>query len=170
MSYFCANLCHLRAACEAAKVRRFEEGFLMRLLLRSILLGLGTGAVLIGLSIFCLGASFTGNASEAIYDFAFGSAHPGGGGFSVTGESEIRFFSAFWIAYGVLLLMVAQKFEARSSWVPGLAAVFFAGGVGRFLAWQSVGAPHPVFLLLMAIELILPVVMIALWYGIRRKA
>jgi hypothetical protein len=54
------------------------------------------------------------------------------------------------------------------SWVPWLAATFFAGGVGRALSWVSVGPPHPFFLALMATELTLPLVLVVLWLAVRR--
>jgi hypothetical protein len=47
--------------------------------------------------------------------------------------------------------------------------VFFAGGVGRAISHLSVGTPHPFFTVLMAIELLLPPVLVLLWLAARRQ-
>jgi hypothetical protein len=83
-------------------------------------------------------------------------------------DSELRFYAPFWGAYGILLLAVVTNFPARGGLTPWLAAVFFAGGVGRAISYAAVVAPHPFFVLLMAIELLTPPVLIILWWRARR--
>ena len=61
----------------------------------------------------------------------------------------------------------ARDLVARLSLVPWLAGVFFVGGVGRALSYAAVGAPHPFFLLLMALELTTPLLLAGLWLGAR---
>ena len=68
-----------------------------------------------------------------------------------------------------ILLVVARGLPARLDWTPWLAGVFFAGGVGRAISLASVGAPHPFFLALMAIELAAPPVLVGLWLGARPR-
>lgn len=82
-------------------------------------------------------------------------------------DSELRFYAALWGAYGIVVLRTARNLTKRLHETPWLAAVFFLGGIGRGLSVISVGEPHPFFTLLMAVELVLPVVMIALWLGAR---
>jgi hypothetical protein len=82
-------------------------------------------------------------------------------------DSELRFYAALWGAYGVVALRTAWSLPRKLSRTPWIAAVFFAGGVGRLLSQVGVGAPHPFFTLLMIIELTLPVLLTLLWLGAR---
>jgi Domain of unknown function (DUF4345) len=105
-----------------------------------VLLGvLGVSAILICGSIMILGPGATAVTAERAFD------------------------APFWGAYGILLLAVARDIARLGRWVPWLAAVFFAGGVGRAVSWLAVGPPHPFFVTLMAIELLTPPVLIILW-------
>ena len=140
----------------------------MKVALRVLLAILGVSAILICLSIFFLGAAFTAAGAEGLYD-ALVRPYPATGAWPPTMDGELRFYAPFWGAYGVLLLAAARDLVRWMKYVPALAAVFFAGGVGRALSLATVGAPHPVFTLLMAIELILPPVFVLLWYAIGRQ-
>ncbi len=68
-----------------------------------------------------------------------------------------------------MVLRTALSLPRRLAQVPWLAAIFFAGGVGRGLSRISVGAPHPFFTVLMAIELALPGLLALLWLGVRAR-
>jgi hypothetical protein len=124
---------------------------------------LGTVAVVICLSIIILGPAVTAASSEAVFDALTGASHPKTGPWPPTMDNELRFYAPFWGAYGLVLLHIARTLPATLAWVPPTAALFFAGGVGRVISWYAVGAPHPFFVLLMVIELVLPVVFLALW-------
>ena len=132
-------------------------------ILRILLAMLGLTAIAICLSIVFLGPSWTAGVSEAQFDWLTGSSHPATGPWPATMDSELRFYAPFWGAYGLILLLVARDLPNKLRWVPALAALFFAGGVGRALSYIAAGPPHPFFTLLMVIELILPVVFLALW-------
>jgi hypothetical protein len=82
-------------------------------------------------------------------------------------DSELRFYAPFWGAYGLVLLAIARDMSAKLRYVPTMALLFFVGGVGRGLSYISVGAPHPFFIALMAVELLLPLLFVALWRGAR---
>lgn len=138
------------------------------LTLRLLLAVLGAAAVAIGLSIVLLGAQATAEVAERQFDLLSGAAHPLTGPWPATMDSELRFYAPFWVAYGLLLLDAARDLRARLAHVPWLAAVFFAGGVGRALSLAAVGPPHPAFSLLMATELVLPPILLALWWRVRR--
>jgi hypothetical protein len=142
----------------------------MRTTLRILLAILGVAAVLIALCILVTGAAPTARLGEEAFDALTGWRGPPSPPWPPTMDNELRFYAALWGAYGLLLLVVARDLGARLSWVPWLAAVFFAGGVGRALSWASVGPPHPFFLALMATELTLPLVLIGLWLAVRRSA
>jgi hypothetical protein len=138
-----------------------------RAVLRVLLLLLGVSAIVIGTSIFVLGATFTGATAEGLFNaVAGGSAHSPA--FTATADSELRFYAPFWAVYGGLLVWVARDLAGRLAWVPPAAALFFAGGVGRLISLLVVGPPHPAFSGLMAIELIAPPVFLALWAAARR--
>lgn len=137
--------------------------------LRSFLAVLGVTAVLIALSILVLGAEATGTFGERMFDNLTGRGGPGSPPWPPTMDNELRFYAALWLAFGVLTLRAATQLEARIRDVPWLAGVFFLGGVGRFISWMAVGAPHPFFLFLMYAELGLPPILIFLWLRVRAR-
>ena len=135
----------------------------------SILLAvLGVAAIAIGLSIFLMGAAHTAHVTEWMYDRVAGPTGASSETFGPIFESELRFYAPFWIVYGAVLIVTARDLSHRLRWVPALSGLFFAGGVGRALACLQVGAPHPAFVMLMAIELVLPLIFLALWAWARR--
>lgn len=87
---------------------------------------------------------------------------------SPTMDSEMRFYAVFWFSYGLILIWVARGLSQRIQFVPVLAALFFAGGVGRVLSQLIVGLPHPAFTVLMAFELILPIVFAVLYLRLKK--
>jgi len=137
--------------------------------LRVCLLVLGLSAVAIALSIFLFGARFTAGSAEALFSTVSGWRGPPTGPWPPTMDSELRFYAALWGAYGVVVLRAARDLTNRLAEIPWLAGVFFAGGVGRVLSRLSVGAPHPFFTLLLGIEILLPLVLVALWYAASRR-
>jgi hypothetical protein len=112
-----------------------------RSLLRALLFALGAVAVTAGAV-----TVLTGSAGM-----------PGDSRASANVESELRFYSVFWIAFGVVALRVARAPERHALAVRGLALFLFLGGVARALAWLAEGRPDEVFLALMGLELLLPV-------------
>jgi hypothetical protein len=74
-------------------------------------------------------------------------------------DNELRFYSALWGGYGIATLATARDLDAYLRFVPWLAVVFFS--------WVQVGAPHPLFLNLMAIELIVPPIFLLLYVRAR---
>jgi hypothetical protein len=133
------------------------------LALRVLLALLGTAAVGIAASIFLLGAEQIAWMAERAYSALTGWQGPLSEPWPPTADSELRFYAAIWGAYGVVLLQAAANLRARARRVPWLTGIFFLGGVGRALSRLSVGAPHPFFQLLMAIELGLPLLLFLLW-------
>lgn len=77
-------------------------------------------------------------------------------------ESELRFFAAFYAAYGLSMLAAAPRVDRDRAAVNGLAGALFLAGVARLAGWASVGRPNPTQLGLLAIELGAPPV-VALW-------
>lgn len=87
---------------------------------------------------------------------------PGQNEASASVESELRFFAVFWIAFGAAVVWAAPRVARETSLVRALMAVLFLGGLARAIAWAAEGRPHGLFIALMAIELVLPPV-IVLW-------
>jgi hypothetical protein len=130
--------------------------------LRLLHIVLGVVAVAICLSIVILGPAATGSASEAMFDALSGTKHASTGAWPPTMDSELRFYAPFWGAYGLALIYIARRLPATLGWVPPMAVLFFAGGIGRAISYLAVGAPHPFFVLLMVVEIVLPVLFVAL--------
>jgi hypothetical protein len=137
-------------------------------ILAILLMVLGLSAILIGLSIFLTGAPRTGEITSQLYDHLTRMSHGSGLLDGPTVDSELRFYSPFWMAYGAMLIATARNLKRHLNRVPLLSAVFFAGGVGRGLAYVFTGPPHPAFVVLMVTELVLPVIFIGLWAAVRR--
>jgi Domain of unknown function (DUF4345) len=128
-----------------------------------LLIVLGLSAILIGLSIYLTGAPHTGEITTQLYDRLTGISHGSAPLDGPTVDSELRFYAPLWIAYGAMLIVTASKLKLYLNRVPLLSAVFFAGGVGRGLAYLFTGPPHPAFVVLMVTEFVLPVIFIGLW-------
>jgi hypothetical protein len=76
-------------------------------------------------------------------------------------ESEMRFYSAFYVAYGLAVLRVAPRADREPRAVAAISAVLFGAGVARALAWKATGAPQPGQRVLLAFELGLPPAFVA---------
>ncbi len=137
--------------------------------LRVLLVLLGVSAIGIALGDILAGPSATAGFFEGLFVALTGSPAPPTGAWPATMDNEMRFYAVFWRAYGAVLIQVARDFAARGHLTPWLAGLFFAGGVGRAVSYASVGAPHPFFTALMAIELLTPPLLVLLWLGGRRQ-
>jgi hypothetical protein len=85
-------------------------------------------------------------------------------------ESELRFYSAFYVAYGLMVLRTAKRADSDPSAVRGLAGALFLGGLGRAGAWLTAGKPHPLQRALLAIELAAPPLVVAEQARLRSSA
>ncbi len=130
---------------------------------------LGFAALTIGGAIFVVGPDATGQAFAAMLrTVAPGTPRVTGlGGADI--DSEMRFYSVLWMAYGGVALLVARALPQRIWLLRLMLGIFWLGGLGRVISYVAIGAPHPLFLMLMWIEIALPPVLIALPYGARRN-
>lgn len=71
-------------------------------------------------------------------------------------EGELRFYAAFYVAYGLLALRVAPRADRDSTAVRALAGALLLAGLSRAGGWRAVGRPHRLQLALLAIELTAP--------------
>lgn len=109
-------------------------------LLQALLTVVGLVAVATGLFAVLTGAAGMPGENEA----------------SASVESELRFFAAFWFAYGVVALRTAPRVGVETTVVRALALALFVAGMARAAAWIAVGRPHALFVGLMIVELIGP--------------
>jgi hypothetical protein len=75
-------------------------------------------------------------------------------------ESELRFYSAFYVAYGICMLRSADRAGRDPRTAHALAAPLFVAGLGRAAGWLAVGKPHPLQRTLLAIELAIPALVV----------
>jgi hypothetical protein len=71
-------------------------------------------------------------------------------------ESELRFYAAFYVAYGLAALQVAPRADRDAAAVRALAGALLLAGLARAGGWLAVGRPHGVQRALLAIELAAP--------------
>ena len=72
-------------------------------------------------------------------------------------DSQNRFYGVIFSIYGVLLLLCASDFQRYRPVFLCLLVVFFAGGIARLVSLSIVGIPSGLVLLLLASELLLPI-------------
>lgn len=87
---------------------------------------------------------------------------PGTHDASAAVESELRFYGAFYAAYGMAILRVAPRAEHEPRAVRAIAGALLLAGLARAGGWVAAGAPHPAQRALLAIELALPPAIVAL--------
>ena len=138
--------------------------------LRIGLYALGVAALAIGASMFLLGPERTGAFFAALLAATTGMQGDIGDLAGVNVDNELRFYAVFWFAYGWLTLSAARILPDGIRRARLLLGLFFLGGVGRALSWLAVGAPHPLFVILMGIELALPPILLMLSLGAEKKA
>ena len=114
--------------------------------LRRTLYVLGVIPILAGAATVALGADSVIGAGEA----------------SPNLESELRFYSVWWIGAGVFLIWLAPRVQERTLETRAFCALLFLGGLSRVFAAVATDWPSTGQLILMAIELTLAVVL-ALW-------
>jgi hypothetical protein len=97
----------------------------------------------------------------SIAHFAIGpQAIIGGAAVNPTMAGEDRFFAGLFLCSGIALLWCSRGVQHKRVYVTALAGAFFVGGIGRLLAIVIDGAPHPFYLAMLVIELVLPPVMV----------
>ena len=136
---------------------------------RLMLTVLGISAIVIGLMIFLIGPHSTANLFGNIFTSVVGSTGYSGGLHNANIDSEMRFYSVFWMAYGVSLIWLASNIVQFRIWVFAGLGMFFLGGVGRLISFVIAGAPDPLFVTLMAIELVGPTIITAVFAAACRR-
>jgi hypothetical protein len=102
----------------------------------------------------------------ALTHIAFGpSSIPGSVPVNATMDSEDRFYATLFLGFGLAHIWAARDLLRRKSVVFALQAVFFAGGLARVISLLAVGPPIALFIILGALELIIPPLV---WWWLRQ--
>jgi hypothetical protein len=86
---------------------------------------------------------------------------PDGGDPSPSLESELRFYSVWWIGAGLFLAWLAPRVERRTTELRVFCALHFLSGLSRIFAAIATDWPSTGQIVLMGFELVLPVVFVA---------
>ncbi len=132
-------------------------------MLQALLIGFGGAMSLAAIGNFFLGPADMARAMERAYIWASGDPHCLTAFYPAGADGTIRSLAPLWMIFGVFMASIAFDLRRRIDFVPILASIVFVGGVGRALSYVDVGQPHPVFLALLAVELGVPALMMALW-------
>jgi hypothetical protein len=79
-------------------------------------------------------------------------------------ESELRYYAAFYVAYGAFALHVAPRADRDTAAVRALAGALFLAGLARAGGWLAAGRPHGLQRGLLVVELAAPPLVVA-WQG-----
>jgi hypothetical protein len=79
-------------------------------------------------------------------------------------ESELRFYSVWWIGAGLFLAWLAPRVEERTLELRVFCGLLFLSGLSRLFAAAATDWPSTGQLILMGVELTLPVVLVA-WHA-----
>lgn len=136
---------------------------LLNALLKYCFYILAVSAMLIGGSNFLFGIAITGSVFDTTLQSA-GLMPSSLGDFSTASvDSEFRFYSVFWFAYGAMLWRTAARLGTELKLAGWLIALFGFGGIGRLISYLAYGPPAPLFLFLTWVEVVLSVLMLIIW-------
>ena len=89
------------------------------------------------------------------------AAIPGSVPVNATMDSEDRFYATLFLGFGAAMVWSGMDLANRRPVLGALLIVFFLGGLARIISWIAVGPPIGLFIVLGAVELVLPPL---LWY------
>lgn len=76
-------------------------------------------------------------------------------------NTQIRFFGAIWLGFGVLLWRVSNDLIAQASTFRVMCGILIVSGLGRLISLFQFGMPVPPFMAALVVELVLvPVLLI----------
>lgn len=79
-------------------------------------------------------------------------------------SSQNRFYGAAFALYGAVLYLCSRDLKAYAQFFKAAMWVFLLAGGARLVAWVQHGAPAPLVIALLAVELLLPVVLLV-WHA-----
>ena len=89
-----------------------------------------------------------------------GSMILGGGDIPPGVDSELRFYAAWYVGVGLLMLWTAPRVESATLAVRAVCGVLLLAAAGRIISVMQVGRPPDVYLWLLGVELAVPLVLL----------
>jgi hypothetical protein len=80
----------------------------------------------------------------------------GGGVITASTDSQERFFSGLFAVYGLAWILVARQHPIDARAIRLLAGGLLAGGIGRLVSLIDSGLPHPFWIVMLAVEIVVP--------------
>ncbi len=85
-------------------------------------------------------------------------------------ESELRFYAAWYVVAGVLALRTVPRIAVERATIRILCAGLFVGGAARLVGAIVVGWPPTMLVVLMALEFVIPAVVVPWQAAVARDA
>lgn len=123
---------------------------------------LGLQAVLVALGLVAVSFELAGLLGGAATVRDAGSVAP-------NVDSEFSFFASWYLGAGVVLLVTVRRLEESGTVIRSLCALLLLAAGGRALSIATVGAPHPLYVILMAVEVAIPAVVIPWQTAVTRR-
>lgn len=92
-----------------------------------------------------------------------------GGSATASLDSEFRYFAAWYVCAGVLLLKSARHVETEGVLLRVIAGALFLGALGRLFSFVEVGRPSTFAVVLMSIEFTVAVVVVLWQLAVARR-
>lgn len=131
--------------------------------LQGLLIFFGGAVALSAIGNFTLGPADMARMMERVWGFFSGDPNCVTAFYPPGADGTIRSLAPLWLVFGVFTASIAFDLRRRIDFVPIVASIIFVGGVGRFVSYVDVGAPHPAFFALMGFEVLVPAIMMALY-------
>lgn len=126
----------------------------MAAIFRPLVFSIGAICVVIGLVDVMLGLSWV----------------PDTGDYTASLDGHVRFFGAVFAGYGAIWIWAARQDPVAVRAVRFLALVMFVGGLGRTASMVVHEVPHPLFIGLAVVELVVPPLVLVLASGYQRAS
>lgn len=129
----------------------------------------GLAILIVGGITTFFGLSTTGQIFGYLADVLLGDTRPLDHLAHPDVDSEMRFYSVIFMAFGLTVLHTASNLKTYMDRVPPLALVVFVAGCARLLTYVQAGKPHGLFDILMVLEIAVPVLIYILYRRARRR-
>ncbi|MFL1377710.1 DUF4345 domain-containing protein [Nocardiopsis protaetiae] len=96
------------------------------------------------------------------------AALPGDTAVSTEVDSNYRFFAGVWLGLGIAMFVILRRITEHTALLLVITGAVFLGGLGRLVSLLLVGVPTPFMLGLLAVELIVPPVLV-IWQARLRR-
>lgn len=110
-------------------------------------------AILTGVICLAIGLHHVIGGAETVF---------GGGKITASTDSQERFFAGLFAVYGLAWIWAARQSPIPATAIRFLAAGLLVGGLGRVASLIDRGQPHPFWIVMLAVEIVVPAVFFAI--------